>query len=103
MPAPRDEITRPQLVPLSAQTPEALRALALAYVEELRHDEGASLSDVVSLTTYHVNMGETVRPFMEVKDEVILEPYPTWTAIGVERLFGETALLEVAAVAVIPN
>ncbi len=64
---------------------------------------GASMSDVVSLTTYHVNMGETVRPFMEVKDEVILEPYPTWTAIGVERLFGETALLEVAAVAVIPN
>ena len=64
---------------------------------------GASLSDIVSLTTYHVNMGETVRPFMEVKDEFILDPYPTWTAVGVERLFGETALLEVAAVAVIPD
>ena len=66
-------------------------------------EAGASLSDIVSLTTYHVDMGETVRPFMEVKDEFILEPYPTWTALGVERLFGETALLEVAAVAVIGN
>ncbi len=64
---------------------------------------GADLGDIVSLTTYHVDMGETVRPFMEVKDEFILDPYPTWTAVGVERLFGETALLEVAAVAVIPN
>ena len=82
---------------------EAQSRRAFERLNSVLEGAGASLSDVVSLTTYHVDMGETVRPFMAVKDELILEPYPTWTAVGVVRLYGETALLEVAAIAVIRN
>ena len=71
-------------------------------MEQVLAEAGANLSDVVELTTYHVDMGETVGGFMEIKDEFILEPYPTWTAVGVERLFLESALVEVKVVAALP-
>ena len=62
---------------------------------------GSSLADVVEMTTFHVNMREHVQTFMTVKDRFMKEPYPTWTAIGVETLFSPRSLVEVKVVAIL--
>lgn len=43
---------------------------------------GATLDDIVEMTSFHVDMENTLGPFMKAKDAVITEPYPAWTAIG---------------------
>ncbi len=62
---------------------------------------GSSLADVVEMTTFHVNMREHVQTFMTVKDRFMKEPYPTWTAIGVETLFSPRSLVEIKVVAIL--
>jgi len=61
---------------------------------------GADLSDIVEMTTFHVDMSEHIATFMEVKDRYIQEPYPAWTAVGVEQLFSPGALAEIKVIAV---
>ena len=62
---------------------------------------GASLADVVELTTFHVDMSETLGAFVAAKDAVISEPYPAWTAIGCTELAVPGGRAEVKATAVI--
>ncbi len=64
---------------------------------------GASLADVVELTTFHTDMPETLGAFMKAKDEVMSEPYPAWTAIGCTALAIPGARVEVKATAVITS
>ena len=64
---------------------------------------GSSLADVVEMTTFHVNMREHVQTFMTVKDRFMKEPYPTWTAIGVESLFSPRSLVEIRVVAILSD
>ncbi len=62
-----------------------------------------TLADVAEITTYHVNLGELGREFIAVKDEFWPDPpYPAWTAIGVERLFLDSALIEIRFTAALP-
>ena len=80
------------------EDPEAQFAQAFENVKTVLEAVGATLDDVVDITTYHVGFGEHVAKFMAVKDRYISEPYPTWTAIGVSELaFG--ALVEIQIVA----
>ena len=61
---------------------------------------GASLDEIVEMTSFHVGLNEHIGIFMQVKDGLIKEPYPAWTAIGVSELaFG--ALVEIKVTAVI--
>lgn len=62
---------------------------------------GASLADIVDLTTFHVGM-EEMEAFMAAKDAAIVEPYPAWTAIGCASLIIPKARVEIKATAVIP-
>jgi enamine deaminase RidA (YjgF/YER057c/UK114 family) len=64
-------------------------------------EAGASLADVVEMTTFHVNMREHIETFMQVKDRHMLEPYPAWTAIGISELFSRQALVEIKVTAVV--
>jgi enamine deaminase RidA (YjgF/YER057c/UK114 family) len=41
---------------------------------------GASLSDVVDLTTFHIDLRGEMEEFTKVKDEYIPRNYPAWTA-----------------------
>lgn len=57
---------------------------------------GASMEDIVELTTFHVGLNEHIGIFMQVKDAFLKDPYPAWTAVGVSELaFG--ALVEIKA------
>ena len=56
-------------------------------------------SDVVEMTTYHVNLREHLNTFRKVKDEFITQPYPAWSAIGVTELITEGTLIEIRVIA----
>ncbi|MEL6770766.1 MAG: RidA family protein [Bacteroidota bacterium] len=63
-------------------------------------EAGASLDDIVELTTYHVSMDD-FGAFMAVKSEFIAAPFPAWTAVEVSGLAEPSLLVEVKAVAVV--
>jgi len=47
---------------------------------------GFSLADVVEMTSFHVNMSETLGAFMAARDAAMTAPWPAWTAIGCTEL-----------------
>jgi enamine deaminase RidA (YjgF/YER057c/UK114 family) len=65
---------------------------------------GASLSDVVDLTTYHTDMRD-LPLFMKVRDQYLTtHPLPAWTAVGAHMLGGSAGyIVEIKAVAVLPD
>jgi enamine deaminase RidA (YjgF/YER057c/UK114 family) len=73
---------------------EAFRILQANLVQA-----GLAMSNVVEITTYHVELKRHIRAFMKVKDEYLSEPYPAWTAIGVSELITDGALVEIRAIA----
>jgi enamine deaminase RidA (YjgF/YER057c/UK114 family) len=65
---------------------------------------GASWSDVVEMTSYHVGLQAQKEALLRVHHEFIREPpYPAWTAAGVSELFSPDAVVEIAVIAVLPE
>lgn len=87
---------------MAVRDPEAQFATAFEALRAILHAAGADLSDLVEITTYHVDMSRHMTTFMRVKDRYVLEPYPAWTAIGVAELIVPGGLLEIRAVAHVP-
>ena len=94
-------------VPLDAlqavRDPEAQFATAFEALGEVLAAAGATLADVVDLTSYHVDIGRHMETFMRVKDRYLRPPYPAWTAIGVSELIVPGGLAELRAVALAPS
>jgi enamine deaminase RidA (YjgF/YER057c/UK114 family) len=65
---------------------------------------GASMSDVVDLTTFHTDMRD-LPLFMAVRERYLAtEPLPAWTAVGAHMLGGTAGyIVEIKAVAVLPE
>lgn len=63
---------------------------------------GASLADIVDLTTFHTDMRD-LPLFMTVRDRYLTtHPLPAWTAIGAHMLGGTAGyIVEIKAVAVL--
>lgn len=62
---------------------------------------GATLDDIIDVTSFHTDPEAQFEPFMQVKNEVFPSaPYPNWTAIGVKWLAGFD--FEIKAIARIP-
>jgi enamine deaminase RidA (YjgF/YER057c/UK114 family) len=74
--------------------------LAFVAVKAVLAEAGASLGDVVELTTFHTDLRGEMRAFSAVKDEFFPSRYPAWTAVGVTQLAGPDFLVEIRAVAV---
>ena len=75
--------------------------LAFQHIEAILSEAGVDLSIFVELTSYHLGMREHLREFIAVKDEMISEPYPAWTAIGCTELAMPGAVVEIRAQAVL--
>jgi enamine deaminase RidA (YjgF/YER057c/UK114 family) len=90
-------------LPLTAlqavRDPQAQFATAFEALRAILGEAGAQLSDIVELTTYHVDIDVHMTAFMAVKDRYVLEPYPAWTAIGVSALAVPGGLVELRAIA----
>jgi len=61
---------------------------------------GATLEDVVELTTFHIDVPGEVEQFTKMKDEYLERNYPAWTAVGVTQLALPGFRVEIRAVAV---
>jgi enamine deaminase RidA (YjgF/YER057c/UK114 family) len=79
---------------------DAQARLAFKNLEHVLAETGATLADVVELTTFHTSMSD-IRGFSKVKAEYIPENYPAWTAVGVKELVMPQLLVEIKAIAVI--
>lgn len=98
--AGRPEGDAPDQAAYEANFTAAFEAITLVL-----NEAGADWGDVVEMTTFHVELGdETQRAaFQAVRDRYIVEPWPAWTAIGVERLWGENGLVEIRVTAYAPR
>ncbi len=61
---------------------------------------GASLADVVELTTFHIDLRGEMQQFAKVKDKYLSRNYPAWTAVGVTQLVLSELRVEIRAIAV---
>lgn len=81
---------------------EAQIVQAFENLKLVLEEAGASLSDVVDVTTFHTDMRD-LPLFMQVRDRYLTtHPLPAWTAIGAHMLGGAAGyIVEIKAVAVL--
>jgi enamine deaminase RidA (YjgF/YER057c/UK114 family) len=83
-----------------ARDPVIQARVAFRQLERILRESGATMDDIVCLTSYHTDMAH-VESFRAVKDEFIRAPYPAWTVLGVAALASPDMLVEISAVAVV--
>jgi enamine deaminase RidA (YjgF/YER057c/UK114 family) len=83
-----------------AQGMEAQAHLAFQALRSVLEAAGATLADIVELTTFHTDLRGDIHTFARVKDEYIPDRYPSWTAVGVTQLALPELCVEIRAVAV---
>ena len=62
-------------------------------------EAGYEWSDVIDVVSFHTDIDAAKEPFQEVKRRYLSEPWPTWTAIGIDRLWMPEAVVEVRFIA----
>uniref|UniRef100_A0AAU3H3R6 RidA family protein n=1 Tax=Streptomyces sp. NBC_01401 TaxID=2903854 RepID=A0AAU3H3R6_9ACTN len=92
---------RPDGVP--GETAEEQTELAIRRLEEILWLENLDLSDLVDVTSYHVDIRENMSGFLSAKQRLIDAPYPAWTIIGVSGLASPELLVEIQATAAYPD
>lgn len=81
---------------------EAQVRLAFANLQATLAAGGCTLDDIVDVTSFHTDPERQFETVMKVKGEVFPdEPYPNWTAIGVNWLAGFD--FEIKVIARIPG
>lgn len=60
---------------------------------------GSSWDDVLEMTSYHTDVTAQFEVFREVRKRYVKAPYPTWTAIDVDRLIPAGGLVEIKVTA----
>ena len=68
-------------------------------VGEVLKEAGLGFEDILEYTSYHVNLGKNLQAFMKTRDEVLSEPWPAWTAIGISELAVPGARVEIRVIA----
>jgi enamine deaminase RidA (YjgF/YER057c/UK114 family) len=84
--------------PAAGMTAQA--ELAFESLKAVLAEAGASLGDVVELTTFHTDLRGEMAAFSAVKDRYFPRNYPSWTAVGTTQLAIPGLVVEVRAVAV---
>lgn len=73
-------------------------------IEMILAKAGASWSDVVDVTSYTTDLDAHLGPLWGIKAERVGAPYPSWTLIGVDRLYGgDAAIIETKVTAYLPR
>ncbi len=78
---------------------DAQARLAFDHVRAVLDTAGATLADIVELTTFHTDLRGDIEVFSRVKDEYLPDRYPSWTAVGVTQLALPELLVEIRVVA----
>ncbi len=72
---------------------------ALMRIKELLRIAGLDFTDLVDVTSYHVDIENTLPEFMEAKSRFIKSPFPAWSIIGISGLSRPALKVEIRAVA----
>ena len=88
-----------QLTPAAGMAAQA--RLAFEGLRRVLAQAGATLADVVELTTFHLDLRGDMGEFGKVKDQFLPRDFPAWTAVGVTQLALPKLLVEIRAVAVV--
>lgn len=82
---------------------EAQIVQAFENLRRVLETAGASMADVVDLTSWHTDMRD-LPLFMRIRDQYFRSDFPAWTAIGASALGGVAGVVvEIKAVAVLPD
>ena len=87
-----------------SQEPDFARQVELAFenLKAVLKAAGATLDDVIDVTTFHTDPQNQFETIMAVRNRILGEPpYPNWTAVGVNWLAGFD--FEIKVVARIPQ
>ncbi|TCW83910.1 hypothetical protein C5O80_12390 [Burkholderia sp. SRS-46] len=79
---------------------QAQTRIAFESLKTILAAAGATLSDVVEMTTFHTNLQADIELFSAVKDEYFPNCFPAWTAVGVTQLGLPGLCVEIRAMAV---
>lgn len=63
------------------------------------NEAGLGFKNIIEYTSYHVKLKEHIQAFVKVRDEVLSEPWPAWTAIGISELAVPKARVEIRVIA----
>lgn len=91
------------LDPESGQPADGMRAQARLAFDKVRTTltaAGATMADIVDITSFHTDLRAQIGEFMAVKDEYIAADFPAWTAVGVTELAYPGAVVKIKVVAV---
>ena len=84
-----------------AEGMQAQAQIAFECLKLVLEEAGASLADVVELTTFHTDLHGDIDAFIAVKDQYFPNRYPSWSAVGVTQLALPGLLIEIRAMAVV--
>jgi enamine deaminase RidA (YjgF/YER057c/UK114 family) len=79
--------------------PETQFRDAFGFLKSNLAEAGLDFSNIVEMTTYHVELRRHLDKFIKVKDEFVSQPYPAWSAIGVTELITNGTLIEIRVIA----
>lgn len=89
----------PEAEPTPEIIEEAIRG-AFGRVGAVLASAGTGWGDVVEMTSFHVDMRSNQEIFRKVRAEHLPENhYPAWTAIGVDKLWVDSLIVEIRVVA----
>lgn len=69
------------------------------YIGTVLTRAGSSWADVIDITTFHVDIEDSMPTLAAVKNKYIAAPFPAWTAIDIDRLFAPAGEVEIKIVA----
>ena len=65
------------------------------YLGGILERAGSSWDDVIDITTYHVDIDDSMPALAAVKNRYVKGPFPAWTAIDIDRLYAPDGLVEI--------
>lgn len=72
---------------------------AFTKVIDVLAEVGLDSSNIVEMTSYHVDIHNHIDAFRRIRDEHVTDPFPAWTAIEVSGFITEGAIVEIRVVA----
>ncbi|MBD2840886.1 Rid family hydrolase [Erythrobacter rubeus] len=85
--------------PPEGLTREEAYTRSLEAIGETLKRAGSSWDDVVDITTYHVDIEQSLPALAAAKNRFVKAPFPAWTAIDIDRLFTPDGELEIKVTA----
>lgn len=75
---------------------------ALDWIEKVLNEAGASLDDVIDITSFHTDLQRQLDVAIKVRMEAMSPPHPAWTAVGTTALATPDGVTEIKVVAYAP-